>query len=86
MVHCTASGQTSWHGFSEAIFSGARLRGAQLRVKEVRPVSSVEYPTLATRPANSRLSLKRLKDSYSIEPPDWRDELDNVLDKKFGVR
>ena len=86
LVHCTASGQTSWHGFSEAIFSGARLRGAQLRVKEVRPVSSVEYPTPATRPANSRLSLKRLKENYAIETPNWRDELDNVLDKIFGLR
>ncbi len=86
LVHCAASGQTSWHGFSEAIFAGARLRGVQLRVKEVTPISSVEYPTPAIRPANSRLSLKRLKDNYAIEMPDWRDELDNVLDKIFGLR
>ncbi len=85
LVHCAASGQTSWHGFSEAIFAGARLRGAHLRIKEVRPISSSEYPTPATRPSNSRLSLKRLKDTYAIEMPDWRDDLDSVLDEIFGL-
>ena len=86
LVHCTTSGETSWHGFSEAIFEGARQRGAQLKVREVKPISSGEYPTVAARPENSRLSLTRLKETYAIETPNWRDELDYTLDEIYGLR
>jgi len=80
VVHAAASGETSWHGFAEAIFRGARVRGVDLAVEQVIPVPSGRYPTRATRPLNSRLSLERLRQRFGIVPSTWEDALADVLD------
>src|SRR5262249_12522241 len=40
MVHFTASGWTSWHGFAAAIAAGMNRRGCPVRVSSVRPIPS----------------------------------------------
>ncbi len=52
-----------------------------LRVREVRPIATSEYPTAARRPAWSVLGLARLKNRFGIETPDWRAALAEVLDE-----
>ena len=86
VVHAAASGETSWHGFAEAIFSGARARGMALTVARVESISSMDYPTHAMRPLNSRLSLDRLRQRFGVVPPDWRHALAAVLDVRVGRR
>ncbi|MBA2237205.1 MAG: dTDP-4-dehydrorhamnose reductase, partial [Lysobacter sp.] len=49
--HLVASGQTSWHGFAEAIFAEAHAQGLIARVPRVLPIGTAEYPTPAQRPA-----------------------------------
>src|SRR5690606_35549765 len=44
-----ASGETSWHGFADAIFESATHAGLLERAPGVVPVSSSEYPTPARR-------------------------------------
>jgi len=83
VVHCTSSGETSWYGFAEAIFDEAAKRGCALQVKNLTPIPSSEYPVPAARPANSRLSLDRLRSDFQIETPHWRDALCQVLDEIF---
>jgi dTDP-4-dehydrorhamnose reductase len=78
--HLTASGQTSWHGFAEAIFAGAVERGLLPRAPVVDAISTAEYPTPAARPAYSVLDTTRLQRDFDIVPPDWRDGLAHVLD------
>ena len=80
VVHAAASGETSWHGFAETIFSGVRARGMALAVARVEPISSSDYPTRAMRPLNSRLSLDRLRQRFGVVPLDWRHALAAVLD------
>lgn len=80
LVHLTNSGETSWHGFASAIVEGLRTRGAALKATEVVPISTRDYPTKATRPANSRLDLTRLKEAYGLEPASWQNALANELD------
>ena len=84
VVHCTSSGETSWHGFAAAIFEEAAERGCALKIKNLIPISSSEYPVPAARPANSRLSLNRLSSDFQIETPHWRDTLCHVLDEIFA--
>ena len=48
--------ETIWHGFAEAIFGSMEARGAGLRIKNVDPIRSSEYPLPARRPLNSRLA------------------------------
>lgn len=51
VLHATGGGQTSWHGFAQAIFAEV---GAD--PERVRPISTADYPTPAARPAYSVLS------------------------------
>jgi len=81
LLHLTASGETSWHGFALAIADGLRKRGVQLAVENVVPIASHQYPAKAKRPANSRFDLTRLRDLTLVEPPHWRDDLDRELDQ-----
>lgn len=80
LVHLTASGETSRHGFACAIVDGLRKRGDQLAVADIAAIATGEYPARAVRPRNSRLSMARLETVFELRTPDWRDALDRELD------
>src|SRR5690606_19420530 len=65
----TCSGQTSWHGFAEAIVK--RLE----RQVPVHPIATHDYPTPARRPAYSVLSLEKLERRFNTRPPHWEQAL-----------
>lgn len=79
--HLTASGDTSWHGFAEAIFAGAVARGMLSRMPQVNAIGTADYPTPARRPAYSRLDTSRLQADFGVELPDWRVVCAHVLDE-----
>jgi dTDP-4-dehydrorhamnose reductase len=79
--HLTATGQTTWHGFAEAIFAGAIERGLLARAPKVLPITTADYPTPAARPAYSVLDTSALESDLGIELPDWRTGLGRVLDE-----
>lgn len=79
--HLTAAGSTSWHGFAEAIFSGAEARGLLAKAPRVVPIPSSDYPTPARRPAYSCLDIDRLQADFGLTLPDWKDALAAVLDE-----
>ena len=80
LCHITCQGATTWHGFATAIFEEGRKRGLRFAVKAVQPIATQDYPTPASRPANSRLDLALLKERFGIETPDWRAALAPVMD------
>jgi len=69
--HLVSAGQTSWHGFAEAIFAEARAHGVVERSPRVLPISTAEFPTKASRPAWSVLDSGRLTAEYGVEIPYW---------------
>jgi dTDP-4-dehydrorhamnose reductase len=77
--HLVADGQTSWHGFAEAIFADAVAAGLLPRAPTVAPITTADYPTPARRPAYSCLDTSRLRRDFGIEPPHWRDGLRGVI-------
>ncbi|WP_369940392.1 dTDP-4-dehydrorhamnose reductase [Xanthomonas medicagonis] len=77
--HLTAAGETTWHGFAEAIFAEAVAAGLLLRAPRVLPITTAEYPTPAKRPAYSRLDVSRLQRDFALELPQWRDGLRQVI-------
>jgi dTDP-4-dehydrorhamnose reductase len=81
LVHLSASGETSWHGFACAIVEGLRARGHALAVERLVPVASVDYPASAKRPHNSRLDLGRWQSLAGSVPPHWQQGLACVLDE-----
>lgn len=77
--HLTASGQTSWHGFAEAIFAEAVARGVLAKAPAVEAISSSDYPTPARRPAWSVLDNRRLQQDFGIVLPPWQDGVKRVI-------
>lgn len=83
--HLTADGQTTWHGFAEAIFAGAVRRGLLPRAPMVEPITTADYPTPAARPAYSVLDTRKLRETFGISLPPWQDGLGGVLDQLSRV-
>lgn len=77
--HLAAGGETSWHGFAEAIIDEAHLRGLIGRKPRVVAIRTSDYPTPARRPAYSALDTARLQRDFGILPPDWREGLRRTL-------
>lgn len=77
--HLVAGGETSWHGFAEAIFDEAQAAGLIPRAPRVIPIATHEYPTRAARPAYSVLDTARLRGEYGVELPHWRDALHRTI-------
>lgn len=72
-IHATCEGEASWFDFAKEIFGILNLK------KEVQPCSSLEYPTIAKRPKNSRLEKMVLHELGIIEIPDWQNALSTFL-------
>lgn len=77
--HLTATGDTSWHGFADAIFARAVEAGLLAKAPKVLPITTNDYPTPARRPAYSVLDTARLREDFGIALPSWQAGLDAVL-------
>jgi dTDP-4-dehydrorhamnose reductase len=73
VYHLSASGETSWFGFAQAI--GQALISAGKPCASLEPIPSSAYPTPARRPLNSRLDCSRLEREWGVTQPDWHDAL-----------
>lgn len=80
-----STGETSWFGFAEAIFERSPARLVPRRPR-LEPIASHEYPTAARRPKNSRLSLDRVRSTFGLSMPDWRDALERCLAEMAPAR
>ena len=72
-------GVLSWYDFAKEI-----MRMAKLDCK-VNPIQTFEYPTPAKRPHFSLLNKSKIKSTFNIEIPFWKDSLDECL-KTMGER
>lgn len=79
ITHIVGSEAVSWYDFGRLIAKRytAELAGSA----EIIPVSSSEYAARAVRPANSRLSTKRLQSVFDIRLPSLQLSLDGCLDR-----
>lgn len=71
--HLTASGETSWFGFAQAIGEQLVVQGKKCAALEAIPSSA--YPTPAARPLNSRLDCSLLQREWGVQQPDWHTAL-----------
>jgi dTDP-4-dehydrorhamnose reductase len=77
--HLTAAGETTWHGFAQAIFEDAAAAGLLPRAPRLEAIATADYPTPARRPAYSRLDNGRLYDASGLRLPDWRRGVSEVI-------
>lgn len=86
IYHLVNAGQTSWHGFATAIveeYSRLQISKAwpPLKVKTIQAITTKDFPTPATRPANSCLNTSKLMQDFAVELPSWRDALIQELNQ-----
>ena len=81
LYHCTAGGETSWHGYARFVIEQARAQGMPLRVppEAVHPIATAAYPTPAQRPLNSRLDCDKLRQAFGLHLPPWQDGVVRIL-------
>ncbi|MGB5965720.1 MAG: dTDP-4-dehydrorhamnose reductase [Sulfurimonadaceae bacterium] len=73
IFHYSNEGVCSWYDFAKAIFEVSNINC------KVNPIETSEYPTPATRPHYSLLNKSKIKNSYAITIPYWRDSLIEAL-------
>jgi len=73
IYHAAGSGETSWHGFAEAIFEAAAAHGRARPI--VHPIATADWPTPARRPPDSRLDCTKLAATFGVRLPDWQPSL-----------
>jgi len=76
IYHFTNEGVASWYDFTHAIFEMANIKNCALH-----PIRSKDYPTPAKRPAFSVLDKAKIKQTYDLQIPHWRDSLAECIDK-----
>jgi dTDP-4-dehydrorhamnose reductase len=69
VYHYSNEGVTSWYDFAKGIFD---ISGTDVKVF---PIRTSEFPTRAQRPAYSVMDKGKIKTTFGIEIPYWRDSL-----------
>lgn len=79
--HMTLEDETNWYRYACFIADEAKRLGLQtlMTSKDIKPISSDVYPTLAKRPMNSRLDTKKIKKTFMLEFPHWEEEVKRIL-------
>jgi dTDP-4-dehydrorhamnose reductase len=75
IYHYSNEGVTSWYDFARGIFD---IAGVKINVL---PIRTHEYPTKAVRPAFSVMDKGKLKQTFGISIPYWRDSLTACIGK-----
>ena len=73
IYHYSNEGAISWYDFAQAIFELGNVNVI------VNPLKTSEYPTKATRPAFSVMDKTKIKTTFGIKVPYWRDSLKIAL-------
>lgn len=71
--HYSNEGVTSWYDFAKAIFDISEI------TVKLNPIPGSAYPTKAIRPAFSVMDKAKIKKTFDLEIPYWRDSLSKCI-------
>lgn len=77
--HFSNEGTASWYDFSKAIFDLANIH------IEVAPVPTAAFPTKAQRPVYSVLDKTKIKETFGLQIPYWRESLEVCLKRLLAL-
>lgn len=75
IYHFSNEGEISWYDFAVAIKELKNL------ACDIRPITTAEYPTAAKRPSYSLLDKTKIKQTFGVAVPEWKQSLSNMLAK-----
>lgn len=75
IFHYANEGAISWYDFAKAIVEMSMI------YCRIIPVETKDYPTLAPRPVYSVFNKNKIKTTFTLDIPYWRDSLKRCLEK-----
>jgi len=79
IYHYTNEGETTWYEFACEIYAQGRARSLLPHEVTIRALTTDQYPTKARRPAYSVLSKEKIKRTFGLEIPHWKESLQQYL-------
>ena len=81
LYHLAAAGATTWFEYAKYVLAQAQRAqpAIEMKVTEVTPIATRDYPTPARRPHNSRLDCTRLQAAFDLRLPPWQDGVRRML-------
>jgi len=79
VYHFAGAGEASWFEFATAIVEAAADR--LHRAPEVAPIRTIDYPTPALRPADTRLDCTAVVRAFGVTLQPWRCALVETIDR-----
>ncbi|TDQ73488.1 dTDP-4-dehydrorhamnose reductase [Sphingobacterium yanglingense] len=73
LYHYSNAGEISWYDFAIAI---KEIKGLDCKIN---PIPTTQYPTPAKRPKYSLLDKSKIKRTFKVEVPSWKDSLVQML-------
>jgi dTDP-4-dehydrorhamnose reductase len=77
--HFAGAGEASWFEFAVAIIDLSAGRRAKL--PQVAPIRTLEYPTPATRPLDTRLDCTAIVREFGLGLRPWREDLEETINR-----
>ncbi len=75
MYHYSNEGETNWAEFAQTIFD---LKQMPIHVQGI---STTDYPTSTVRPKYSLLDKTKIKETFGLTVPHWKESLKEMLEK-----
>jgi dTDP-4-dehydrorhamnose reductase len=73
IYHYSNEGKVSWFEFAQAI---KEITGSKA---VVQPIETAQYPTPARRPHYSLLNKEKIKSTYNVAVPEWKESLQKCI-------
>jgi dTDP-4-dehydrorhamnose reductase len=77
--HYCGAEKTNWYDFAKEIFSQAKEKGLIDKEIKVNAITTEQYPIQAKRPINSMLDCSKIKNTFGIEMPSWKNALNEAI-------
>ncbi len=82
IYHFASAGCCSWYEFACAIVAEGRRLALPLKVREIRPIRTEDYPLPARRPANSVFDKAKYTATTGATAPNWHESLVRYLSSR----
>ena len=79
LYHFSGTPYCNWYEFAKYIFEEALSEGLIEEIPKVNELTTAQYPTPASRPANSCLDISKIKSVIPGVDNDWKDEVKRIL-------
>lgn len=78
--HYCSHESASWYEFAQAITIEAQAC-EKLTIQDIKAVTSSDFPTDAKRPPYSVLDCQKIKNTFNVSQPSWRDVVKRIVPK-----